>query len=107
METKKGSILIVDDNKSLLNAIELLLFPVFENIKTVANPNLIPGLISAGNYDIVLLDMNFISGASSGNEGLFWLKEILKLDPEIIVILITAYGDVELAVRTMKEGLFL
>ena len=104
MNKVKGKILIVDDNKSLLKALELLLANEFELIKTVSNPNLIPEILRATDFDIVLLDMNFKAGINSGTEGLFWLKEIHKIQIDIIVILITAYGDINLAVNAMKEG---
>lgn len=100
----KGKILIVDDNKSLLKALELLLANEFELIRTVSNPNLIPETVRNNDFDIILLDMNFKAGLNTGTEGLFWLKEILKINKDIIVIMITAYGDVNLAVNAMKEG---
>lgn len=71
---------------------------------TCSNPNQIPGLVTKDKYDVVLLDMNFSAGVNSGNEGLYWLREILKLDTSLVVILFTAYGDVNLAVNAMKEG---
>jgi two-component system, NtrC family, response regulator HydG len=104
MEKKNGKILIVDDNVQILNALHLLLKPEFNEIMLIKNPNQIPAMLSAGNYDIILLDMNFRSGDNSGNEGLFWLAEIMKFDPAIIVMMITAYGDINLAVRAIKEG---
>jgi DNA-binding NtrC family response regulator len=104
MVKKMGRILIVDDNVQILNALQLLLKSEFSEITLIRNPNQIPFLISAGNYDLVLLDMNFRSGDNSGNEGLYWLAEILKTDPLLSVIMITAYGDINLAVRAIKEG---
>lgn len=104
MNNASGKILVVDDNKSLLNALELLLANEFEFIKTINNPNLIPDILRNNEIDIVLLDMNFKAGLNIGNEGLFWLKEIQKMNKDIIVIMITAYGDVNLAVNAMKEG---
>ena len=104
MEKKIGRILIVDDNVQILNALQLLLKPEFNEITLIRSPNQIPFLLSGGNYDLVLLDMNFRSGDNSGNEGLFWLAEILKTDPLLSVIMITAYGDINLAVRAIKEG---
>ena len=104
MNKVKGKILIVDDNKSLLNALELLLGNDFEIIKTLSNPNLIPSAIQNNEFDIVLLDMNFNAGLNTGNEGLYWLKEIHKINADTIVIMITAYGDISLAVNAMKEG---
>ncbi|MFC2120305.1 sigma-54-dependent transcriptional regulator [Bacteroidota bacterium] len=104
METKKGKILIVDDNQSVLDILDLLLRPVFEYVKTTDNPDSIISLLKMEVFDLVLLDMNFTSGASSGKEGFYWLKRIMKFDPSLVVILITAYGDVEQAVTAMKEG---
>jgi DNA-binding NtrC family response regulator len=75
-----------------------------DEVHTSRNPNLIPGMIRSNDYDAILLDMNFSASVQSGNEGLFWMKEILKIDPDAIVIPITAYGDVDLAVRAVKEG---
>ena len=101
---KNGKLLIVDDNKSVLSSLKLFLKHHFELLETCANPNQIPSLIKKGKFDVVLLDMNFSAGVNSGNEGLFWLKEILKIDESLVVILFTAYGDVNLAVNAMKEG---
>ncbi|NJM14479.1 MAG: sigma-54-dependent Fis family transcriptional regulator [Bacteroidales bacterium] len=100
----KGNILIADDNKAALSALDMLLRFEFEKVATVANPNLIPEMLRKSDVDIVLLDMNFTSGASTGNEGLFWLKEIKKHSPTTEVIMITAFGDVELAVKAVKSG---
>jgi DNA-binding NtrC family response regulator len=104
MEKKIGRILIVDDNVQILNSLQLLLKPEFNEITLIRSPNQIPSQLSAGNYDLVLLDMNFRSGDNSGNEGLFWLAEILKTDPLLSIIMITAYGDINLAVRAIKNG---
>ena len=101
---KDSRILIVDDNKSVLSALELLLQPLCLEVVTSANPNRIPALLEATYFDVVLLDMNFSAGINTGNEGLYWLKRILEYDPNKSVIMITAYGDVELAVRAVKEG---
>ncbi len=100
----RGNILIVDDDKSLLRTLQLLLKEEFNRVETVSNPNRVPEEISIGNYDVVLLDMNFSAGVQTGNEGIYWMNEIRTMDPAIVVILITAYGDVGLAVRAMKEG---
>jgi len=100
----RGKILIVDDDKSLLRTLQLLLKDEFNRVDTVSNPNRIPEEISSGKYDVVLLDMNFSAGIQTGNEGIYWMNEILNMDPTMVVILITAYGDVKLAVRAMKEG---
>jgi DNA-binding NtrC family response regulator len=104
MEKKKGSILIVDDNEQILNSLQLLLKPEFAEITPIRNPNQIPSVLQFNNFDIVLLDMNFKSGDNSGNEGLYWLNEIQKRDPQILVIMITAYGDIDLAVNAIKRG---
>lgn len=104
MEKKKGSILIVDDNVQILNSLQLLLKSEFAEVVTLKNPNQIPSVIQSGHFDIVLLDMNFRSGDNTGNEGLYWLTEILKRDPQILVIMITAYGDIDLAVQAIKRG---
>ena len=100
----KGNLLIVDDNKSILSALEMLLFDEFEEVKTITSPNLIPSLIENGKYDLVLLDMNFSAGVNTGNEGLYWLKRIREMRPDLEVVLFTAYGDVELAVSALKIG---
>ena len=104
VSTKKGKILIVDDNEHILNSLRLFLKNEFSSIETLRNPNLIPAQIETNDYDIVLLDMNFKAGVNTGNEGIFWLRKIHEIDPAVIIILITAYGDVELAVKAMKEG---
>lgn len=99
-----GKILVVDDNKNALSALKMLLQMEFETVVTIANPNLIPATLAKEEFDLVLLDMNFSAGINSGNEGLFWLEEIHKFNPLIEVVMITAYGDVELAVRALKKG---
>src|SRR5512133_2825281 len=100
----KGSILIVDDNKSILSALEILLSPDFQTITTLTDPNLIPSELRKREYNLVLLDMNFKSGINSGNEGIYWLGRIKESHPEISVVMITAYGDVELTVKALKMG---
>jgi DNA-binding NtrC family response regulator len=100
----KGKLLIVDDNKSILSALEILLQDDFEEVKTIASPNQLPSLIETGDYDLVLLDMNFSAGVNTGNEGLYWLSRIRELRPDMEVVLFTAYGDVELAVKALKKG---
>ncbi|MDR2914661.1 MAG: sigma-54 dependent transcriptional regulator [Tannerella sp.] len=104
MNKQQGTILVVDDNKSILAAVEILLQNVFAKIITISNPNRINQILSDEQIDIVLLDMNFGAGINSGNEGLFWLAEIKKQKPSIQVVLFTAYADIELAVRGIKEG---
>lgn len=100
----KGSILIVDDNEDILMSLKLLLKKQFDYIRAEKNPNMIPSIISSKSYDIYLLDMNFSAGLSTGNEGIFWMKKILSVDPSAVVVFITAYADVDLAVKALKEG---
>ena len=104
MSARKRKLLVVDDNKNILTALTRLLEMEVDEVHTTSNPNLIPGMVRSNDYDAILLDMNFSASVQSGNEGLFWMKEILKMDPSAIVIPITAYGDVDLAVRAVKEG---
>ena len=104
MIKKHGTILIVDDNRNILTTVRMLLEPVFANIITIANPNSIPAKLREEHPDVVLLDMNFSSGINSGNEGLFWLREIKSLSPKTEVVLFTAYADIQLAVTGIKEG---
>ncbi len=104
MAKKQGTILIVDDNRNILTTVRMLLEPVFEQIITIANPNSIPAKLREEHPDVVLLDMNFSSGINSGNEGLYWLREIKSLSPKTEVVLFTAYADIQLAVSGIKEG---
>jgi DNA-binding NtrC family response regulator len=104
MSVRKRKLLIVDDNKNILTALSRLLEMEVDEVHTTSNPNLIPSMVRSNDYDAILLDMNFSASVQSGNEGLFWMKEILKMDPNAIIIPITAYGDVDLAVRAIKEG---
>ncbi len=101
-----NKILIVDDNKSVLTALEMLLQTEYKDVFLLSNPNNLISAIKQNQIDIVLLDMNFKAGINSGNEGIYWLNEIRKLDETISVIMITAYGDVELAVKAVKAGAF-
>lgn len=101
---KKGSILIVDDNSTILVALELLLQPHFKTIKTLENPNLILSLPNLKEIDVVLLDMNFTKGINTGNEGLYWFQRIHEITPNTSVVMMTAYGGVELVVKTLKKG---
>ncbi len=97
-------ILIVDDNEDILTAAKLLLKPYASVIVTEKDTSRITELISENGFDVIFLDMNFTQNSTSGQEGFYWLKEILQIDPLAVVILITAYGDVETAVRAVKEG---
>jgi len=101
---KKGSILIVDDNKNVLSALRILLDNYFEEVTLLSSPNMLLSMLREKNPDIVLLDMNYSAGINTGNEGLFWLSEVKKTDPELPVVLFTAYADIELAVKALKEG---
>jgi DNA-binding NtrC family response regulator len=101
---KKGKLLIVDDNRGILEGLQYLLNSEFEWVRAITNPNQLYSELGSNDIDVVLLDMNFKSGVNTGNEGLFWLKEIKKRSPLLEVVMITAYGDVELAVRSLKEG---
>ncbi|MFP4060883.1 MAG: sigma-54-dependent transcriptional regulator [Bacteroidales bacterium] len=102
MNTSK--ILIVDDNKNVLEALKMLLQDEFTEVHALKNPNQLLSTIREKKIDLVLLDMNFKVGTSSGNEGIYWLQEIKKNDPSIEVVMLTAYGDVELAVKALKKG---
>jgi DNA-binding NtrC family response regulator len=104
MVKKTGKILVVDDNADVLFALKLLLKQHFEEIVIEENPERIPELMESSKFDVILLDMNFTKDVISGNEGFFWLEKILEIDPSAIVIFITAYGDVENAVKAIKKG---
>lgn len=99
-----GTILIVDDNKSVLTSLELLLEDEFDQVETASNPNRILSILNTEPVDLVILDMNFSAGVNTGNEGLFWLRRIQEITPDLPVIMLTAYGDVELAVKALKSG---
>ncbi|MFC2097358.1 sigma-54-dependent transcriptional regulator [Bacteroidota bacterium] len=99
-----GSILIIDDNKGILSTLELLLTDEVKEIITLADPNRIPEFLDKYSIDVILLDMNFNAGINTGNEGIFWLKKILSIEPLITVVMITAYGSFDLAVKAIKIG---
>jgi DNA-binding NtrC family response regulator len=99
-----GRLLIVDDHKQVLKALIQLLEPEFDNVTGLSNPNQILGYLNMEQFDVILLDMNFSAGVNTGNEGIYWLNRILKSDPLASVVMITAYSDVDLAVRAIKEG---
>jgi len=101
---KKGKLLIIDDDLDVLQSLNMFLKHEFEEVILINNPQKITQVVKESNPDIILLDMNFSPGARSGNEGLFWLQKILNINPKAIVILLTAYGDLELAVKTIREG---
>lgn len=101
---KLGKILIVDDNEDLLKAARIYLKRHLKQVDLEKNPKAIPNLINNEKYDVILLDMNFTKDVSSGKEGFYWLDIILQNDPTAVVVLITAYGDVQMAVKAIKEG---
>ena len=104
MDVKQGRILVVDDDTDVLQAARLFLKQHVALVETEKDPKSIPTLLRNGSYDLILLDMNFTEDVSSGEEGFFWLNKILEIDSSIAVILITAYGDVDKAVRAVKNG---
>jgi DNA-binding NtrC family response regulator len=103
-DTMEGKILIVDDNRSVLNALELLLHSEYPTVTALSNPNKLSGIGDLSSYDCVLLDMNFSAEVNTGNEGLYWLRQINAKAPELPVVMITAYGDMELAIKSLKIG---
>ena len=104
MSNKTGKILVVDDDEDVLQAARLLLKQHIQTVQTESNPDRIPTLMAGENFDVILLDMNFTRDVSSGQEGFHWLDRILNIDPAAVVIMITAYGDVEMAVQAIKQG---
>jgi DNA-binding NtrC family response regulator len=104
MAKTDAKILIVDDQEDILTAGRIFLKQHFTYVRTEPNPNRIPYLMQNEHFDVIMLDMNYSIGATSSKEGFDWLKEILERDANAVVILITAYGDVEIAVKALKEG---
>ncbi len=104
MSLKKATILAIDDDPDVLTAVRLLLRTEVKEIITEKNPEQLPYLLAKGDIDLVLLDMNFNASINTGNEGIYWLQRIKEMKPETSVIMITAYGDIDLAVRSLKEG---
>ena len=104
MPVQKGNILIVDDNKSILSTLEILLSSEFADVTAISNPNLILSELRKKDFNIVLLDMNFTAGMKTGNEGIYWLGKIKVANPDVSVVMITAYGDIDTAVRALKAG---
>jgi DNA-binding NtrC family response regulator len=101
---KSGKVLIIDDNEDILHAARLFLKQHVRLVHTENNPEALPRLLKNESYDVIFLDMNFAAGATCGREGFEWLNRIQEIDPSVIVILITAFGDVDMAVRAIKEG---
>ncbi len=106
MKKKTGNILIVDDNRNVLSTLRLMLSDVFEKAIALPSPKQMLSTIAEEEIHAVLLDMNFVAGINTGNEGLFWLRKINQEYPSVQVVLFTAYADIELAVKAMKEGAF-
>lgn len=100
----EGKLLIVDDNTSALSALKLFLQFEFQTVLTLSKPGQLLSTLTSESMDVVLLDMNFSAGVNSGNEGLYWLDEIKQHHPDVEVVMFTAYGDVELAVKALKKG---
>ena len=104
MDKEIGNILIVDDDEDVLLAAKMLLKKHVRQVTIEKNPNKIPFLVNNYSYDVILLDMNFSKDITSGKEGFYWLNQIIERDPNAVIILITAFGDVEMAVKALKEG---
>jgi DNA-binding NtrC family response regulator len=104
MVLKNATILVIDDDVDVLTALRLLLKPLVKEVVTEKNPSNITSQIERTTYDIIILDMNFNGLVNTGNEGIFWLNKIRKQKPETSVILMTAYADIDLAIRGLKEG---
>lgn len=100
----QAKILIIDDDRDILETARMFLKQEFSNVQIESDPALIPTLLRNQEYDVILLDMNFRKGVNDGEEGFHWLQQILRIDPEAVVVLITAYGEVDLAVKAMKNG---
>ncbi|MEJ7739008.1 MAG: sigma-54 dependent transcriptional regulator [Chitinophagaceae bacterium] len=104
MNLKNASLLVIDDDTDVLTAVRLLLKTEAKEVVTEKNPENVRWLLSKQSFDLILLDMNFTSSINTGNEGLFWLRKIREFRSEAQVVMITAYGDIDLAVRSLKEG---
>ena len=104
MLLKNARILIIDDDEDVLIALRLLLKSKVREVVTAKSPNQILNLMQGQKFDAIILDMNFNGLVNTGNEGIFWLNKIKRQDEEVDVILITAYGDIDLAIRSLKEG---
>jgi len=103
---QQAHILLLDDDKHILDSLRQLLQKEKFQIKTASNPNLLPELIQSFKPDVLLLDMNYSAGINTGNEGLYWLEQVTRIDPNLQVILLTAYGDYDLVVKGVKKGAF-
>ena len=101
---KQGTLVVVDDNRAILTSLQYLLADYFSRIVTLTGPTSLVSTLQAEKPDLLLLDMNFSAGINSGGEGLYWLREVKRSWPDLPVVLFTAYADIELAVRGIKEG---
>src|SRR4051812_2246794 len=106
MSLKNACVLVIDDDIDVLTAVRLLLKPEVKEIVTEKNPENIRSLLAKQDFDVILLDMNFNSSINTGNEGIYWLKKIKEFRSLASVIMITAYGDIDLAIRPLKEGAY-
>lgn len=104
MSLRSASVLIIDDDQDVLTAVRLLLKTEVKEVLTEKNPENIRSILSKQRFDLIMLDMNFMSSINTGNEGLYWLKKIKEFKSEAAVVMITAYGDIDLAIRSLKEG---
>ena len=106
MAVKQGKILVIDDNAGIRNTLKILLPPLLAQVETIASPTQAAAAVERLRPDVVLLDMNFTADINTGNEGLYWTREIKRMAPDVEVVLFTAYADIELAVEGMKRGAF-
>ncbi len=104
MLLKNANVLVVDDDVDVLTAMRLLLKSMVKEVVVEKNPNNIISIVKKNKFDIIILDMNFNGLVNTGNEGIYWLNKIKEIDKETSVILITAYGDLDLAIKSLKEG---
>lgn len=104
MSNYYNTILIIDDNPAILTALKICLAGVFTRIVTLSSTDRLVATMSEEQVDVVLLDMNFSLGVNTGQDGLFWLRTLKKLHPDTPVVLMTAYADVQLAVKGLKNG---
>lgn len=99
-----GTLLVVDDNPAILTAVKICMATVFGRVLTLQTPEKLLATLAEERVDAVLLDMNFSLGANTGQDGLFWLRAVRKHQPDVPVVLMTAYADIQLAVRGLKDG---
>ena len=104
MDRKPGNILIIDDDRDILLTARIILKKQFGNIQTETNPERIIPRLLENSFDVILLDMNFSAGATSGREGMKWLREIMKADPSSHIVMMTAYGDNEVRLKASFLG---